>query len=404
MKPKQHPDLLSSLRAMDDHWGQTEPNPAFEQRLLLRLQPAPRKNKTKNSIFPWFRQYSRSLAFVFAAAVVFLLSVSDHAPTARSGIIIPQIPDAAVEPVETPPEERLEPANPHFDDGPQVPRINPMDPSDPRRLDGRPDNGPVFPAQPDSEWEPESTYSEPNIWRPAPYRLMPKSTWREGADILQFSSPGQTTSMESQTRTPSHFGMSGGTGSTRSKSPVTSSAPCYSKEALMERATSACEESGMTLSDIVYINPCKGGLYQYAEHECTEIVPDEDPCKTGTVSDGDQCTDPGELKMIAYTACKMAMLDMVEFTYTSDDCGWKTRKATYTCCPYQPEPPAPPPVQPVCQGEIIGDGVKCLDVTTIKEKALAHCQALGQMLTDVYPAMNCPNGDSSLVKITCCNQ
>lgn len=400
MSSKQRADLLSSLRVMDEHWGHVEPNPAFEQRLLLRLQPAAKKKNISFSIFAWFRQYGRPVVIIAAAVVVLFLSVADNMPTARSGLIVPRVPDAAVEPVEIPLDERFEPATPHDDEKRPEPQHVPVDPSDPRRLELPPENPRVFPAQPDSEWDEEKSFVAPKNWTPAPYRLTPKSTSRESSDIMHYWSPRQTNPSEMQSRIPNGPGNLGGGGSSRPRSqPVTSNAPCYTKEALKKRAAAMCEESGMTLSDIIYINPCKNGLFQVADHECAEIPPEEDPCTTGTVDDGNQCVDPSQLKMLAMTACKMAMMDFVDFNYTSGDCGWKTRQATYTCCPFPPPEPSPPMV---CQGEVIGDGKTCMDPGKMKEEAYYLCQGLGQMLMDIVPAMDCPNGLSTVAKISCC--
>lgn len=405
MSAKKRPDLLSSLHVMDEHWGQVEPNPAFEQRLLLRLQSVSKKNRTHFSLLAWSRQYGRPLVIVFAAAVVLFLSMSDAVPTVRSSLIVPNVPDAAVEPEETPFDERLEPANPHEENNPQNPSNIPMDPTDPPRFDLPLENPRVFPVNPDSEWEQEQTFVQPKDWSLVLRRSAPKSTSREFSDVMHYWTPGQTIPSEMQSRSPNNPGQWGGGGSSRPKPQTTTSpALCYTKETLKKRAAATCEDSGLVLSDIMYINPCKNGLYQYAEHECTEIVPDEESCKTGTVSDGDQCVDPGQLKMLAYTACKMAILDMVEFTYATDDCGWKTRKATYTCCPFPP--PEPPPASPplVCQNETIGDGVTCMDPGKLKEDAYSLCQGLGQMLMDISPLMDCPNGLSTWAKISCCKQ
>jgi hypothetical protein len=405
MSPKPRQDLISHLRAMDEHWGQVTPDPAFEQRLLLNLQPIAKKKSEYFWIFTWFRRYARPLVLVAAAAVVLILSVSDNVPNVRSGLIVPQAPDAAVEPVETPRDERFEPANPHFDQEPQDPRNAPVDPSDPRRNDLRRPDESVLPVHPDQEGDQEQTLVEPKFWNFAPDYKRPKSTSRESSDFMHFWAPGQTMPSEMQSRSPNNPGQWGnGNSSSRPKPQTTTSmAPCYTQETLKKRAAATCEQGGLVLSDIVYINPCKDGLFQHAEHECAESAPEEDSCTTGTVSDGDQCVDPGQLKNLAYTACKMAMMDLVDFTYSSGDCGWKTRNATYTCCPVPtPDPPPSPPPVMVCQSETIGDGVTCMDPGKIKEDAYYYCQNLGLNLAEIWPAPNCADGQSSLAKITCC--
>lgn len=402
MTRKQRSNLLSSLRAMDEHWSRVEPDPAFEQRLLAQLQSGAKKKRAYSPLFPRLRQAGRPLILLAAATVVLIFSVTDHVPNARSGLILPQVPDAAVEPVESPAEERNEPANPHFDNNPQKPRWSPDDPPDPHRLDERREQRPVFPAQPDTEWEQEPIWFPPRVRIPLPHRSMPKFNAQEHSESLLHWAPGQTMSIDPQSRNSLNSAMRGGGSSSQAKHPpVASAAECFPMETFKKRAAADCEENGLTLLNIMYINPCKDGLYQHAEHECAEIPPDEDPCTTGTVSDGDQCVDPGQLKMLAMTACKMAMMDFVDFTYASGDCGWKTRKATYTCCPY---PPSPPPAPMVCQGEVIGDGTTCMDSAAMKDEAFYHCQNLGLTLVDIYPSNDCPDGQSTSAKVACCKQ
>lgn len=398
MTQKQRSDLLSSLRALDDHWGQVEPDPAFEQRLLSRLQPGAKKSRNDFAIFAQIRSRGRPLLLLAAAIVVLILSLSDTQPTARSGVMVPPAPDAAVEPaIETPEEERMEPARPHLHERPQNPRFVPADPPDPHRQNEPRNEQPVFPEQPAIEWE--QIYIPPKFRGLIPHRTLPKSQLQEHSEFLPHWSAGQTIPLDTHSRSSNMSSMQGGGGSSRPKPPPeTSVAECFSKETFKQRAADDCEQSGLTLSNIVYVNPCKGGLYQHAEHECTEIAPEEDGCITGTVTDGDQCVDPGQLKMLAWTACKMAIMDLVDFTYASGDCGWKARKGTYTCCPFQPPPPSPA----VCQGETIGDGVTCMDPGAMKDEAFYHCQGLGQVLGDIYPAMDCPDGQASMAKITCC--
>ncbi|HMY18605.1 MAG TPA: hypothetical protein PKA58_19900 [Polyangium sp.] len=402
MTRKQRSDLLSSLRAMDEHWGHAEPDPAFEQRLLARLHSTAKKNRASFPLFSRLRQTGRPLMLLAAAAAVLILSVTDDVPKARSGLIFPQAPDAAVEPVESPADERDEPANPHFDNKPENPRLGPDDPRDPLRLEEQKNRQPVFPAQPDSDSEYEPTWPVPRMRVPLPHHSPLKSNTQVHSNSFLHWSPGQMMSTDTQSRNSLNSTMRGGGGSSQTKHPpVTSTAECLPKETLKKRAAADCEENGLTLLNILYLNPCKDDLYQHAEHECTDIPPDEDPCTTGTVSDGDQCVDPGQLKMLAYTACKMAMMDLVDLTYVSGDCGWKTRQATYTCCPYPPSPPVPPML---CQGEIIGDGTTCMDPAAMKDEAFYHCQNLGQTLVDITPAGDCADGQSTYAKIACCKQ
>lgn len=400
MTRKQRSDLLSSLRAMDEHWGHAEPDPAFEQRLLSQLHSTAKKNRATFPLFSRLRQTGRPLMILAAAAVVLILSVTDNVPKARSGLILPQAPDAAVEPVESPADERDEPANPHFDNHPENPRFGPDDPRDPLRLEEQRNRRPVFPAQPDSDSEYEQTWPVPRLRVPLPHHSQLKSRTQDHSDSLLHWSPGQMMSTDAQSRNSLNSTTRGGGGSSQTKHPpVASTTECLPKDTLKKRAAADCEENGLTLLNIIYLNPCKDGLFQHAEHECTD-TPDADPCTSGTVSDGDQCVDPGQLKILAYTACKMAMMDLVDFTYASGDCGWTTRKASYTCCPIPPSPPSPM----VCQSETIGDGTTCMDAAAMKDEAFYHCQNLGQMLVDLYTAADCPDGQSTMAKITCCKQ
>lgn len=385
---------------MDEHWDHAEPDPAFEQRLLSRLHSTAKKNRATFPLLSRLRQTGRPLMLLAAAAVVLILSVTDNVPKARSGLILPQAPDAAAEPVELPADERDEPANPHFDNHPENPRLGPDDPRDPLRLDEQKNRGPVFPAQPDSESEYEQTWPVPRLRVPLPHHSQLKSNAKDHSDSLLHWSPGQMMSTDAQSRNALNSTTRGGGSSAEVKHPPVASAECFPKETLEQRAAADCEENGLTLLNIMYINPCKGGLYQQAKHECTDLPPDDDACKTGTVSDGDQCVDPGQLKMLAFTACKMAMMDLVDLSFVPDDCGGNARKASYTCCPIPPSPPSPM----VCQGETIGDGTTCMDPAAMKDEAFYHCQNLGQMLVDLYPAADCPDGQSTIAKITCCKQ
>ena len=159
-----------------------------------------------------------------------------------------------------------------------------------------------------------------------------------------------------------------------------------------------CDEIGMILSNIEYLFPCGDGLFRDEEHECAEGPADEETCTTDTITHGGACMEPELLKMVAHEKCKSAVKDLVDLTYFTEGCGWKVRKATYTCCPFVSEPP------PVCQIVGMGDGVTCMDLGSLKQEASVLCNKLGQTLTDIQHVTNgsCPDYHAVKAEITCC--
>jgi hypothetical protein len=228
----------------------------------------------------------------------------------------------------------------------------------------------------------------------------------DNTDGLVFWSPTQALPGESRApATGASGGVRGGdTSAPKPPGPVEPPAPqasCATPETWKERAELDCEDNGLVLAEITYLDPCGGGLFRSADHECAEPDPEIDVCTTGTVGDGATCQDPSPLKDLANQTCQLAGHQMVEFTYTTGDCGWMTRQATFTCCPPISDPP-PPPSPPVCQSGALGDGVTCVSSVILNDEAYAACNELGLYVADVKVEGDCPADQGSKVGFSCC--
>ncbi|HVK67659.1 MAG TPA: hypothetical protein VM694_24405, partial [Polyangium sp.] len=351
---------------------------------------------------------------VTTCAVVLFLSLDDDTPPARSGLVSPKQTEFAADPDAAPAADRAPETNPRV----LGPRRAPV-PS-------APDSRPVAPSPSWRALDPSSPFDADPERRPLERHwrgprhdvpLGPRSRMHspdgvedvDGSEELMFWSPTQALPGESRAPATGAIGGVRGTSTPKPPGPVVDppgpQASCATPETWKERAELDCDENGLVLAEITYLDACGDGLFRSAEHECAEPDPEVDVCTTDTVGDGVTCQDPSMLKDIASQVCQIAGQQMVDFQYTTGDCGWRTRQASYTCCPpiVDPPPPSQPPPPPlVCQSGALGDGVTCLDKGLLKDKAYAACNALGLSLADLQTAGDCPADQASKVGFSCC--
>ncbi|MDI3290810.1 hypothetical protein [Polyangium sp. 15x6] len=402
-------DLLARLRAADELYAQAAPDPALAARLGARLRGLAAE-PPRASWIPSFRGLGRPLALVMVCAAVLFLSLDDDMPRARTGLVLPKQTEFAADPDAAPASERAPETNPRSFDPPRPPEPRAPD-SPPPALSPSwraPDTS--FPFESAPERPSDRALRSPKNQAPSGprSRLMTPGGTGDADDEggLVFWSPRQTFPGES--RAPVH-GATGGvsgpnTSTPKSPDPVDPPPPetssCATPETWKQCAELDCDENGLVLAEITYLDPCGDGLFRSAEYECMEPDPEPDVCMTDTVGDGVTCQDPALLKDMAFQACQLAGQQMVDFQYTTGDCGWMTRQASYTCCPPIVDPPPPPP--PVCQSGSLGDGVTCIDGSILKEKAYAACSELGLNLADLQASGDCPVGQATKVGFTCC--
>ncbi|TKC92097.1 hypothetical protein [Polyangium fumosum] len=410
-------DLLARLRAADELYAEVAPDPKLEARLGARLRGLagkPPRVAWSSSL----RGLGRPLALVLTCAAVLFLSLDDDTPPVRSGLVAPNQTEFAADPDAAPaadhaPETNPRVVGPRRAPAPSAPDARPVAPSPSWRVqdpsspsDADPERGPLeHPRRgprPDVPPGPRSRMHTPGEAGDA-----------DDAEGFVFWSPTQALSGES--RAPMYGATGGARGSTTSTpkppgpvvEPPGPLASCATPETWKGRAELDCDENGLVLAEITYLDPCGDGLFRSAEHECAEPDPEVDVCTTDTVGDGATCQDPSLLKDMASQACQLAGQQMVDFQYTTGDCGGMTRQASYTCCPpiVDPPPPEPPPSEPpplVCQSGALGDGVTCLDNGLLKDMAYAACKELGLSLADLQIAGDCPAGQASKVGFSCC--
>ncbi len=401
-------DLLSRLRMVDELYAKAEPEPALEVRLRARLRglvekPAPVSFST--SLWgSW-----RPIAIAIAATSVFFLSMQDDdMPRARSGLVLPKAIESTAETIEAPIGERVEETNPRLGEPQSVPLPSAPDPRSPAPPHSWLAPDPSSPFTSDPERKTLHGARGPMMDAPSLSRMNTPSGSADESEGLLYWSPSQDLPRETRAST---FGGAGGPRSTNAGSPKPTApseppapqASCATPETWKGRAVLDCEESGLVLAEIVCLDPCGEGLFQSAEYDCAEPDSEGDTCMTDTLGDGVTCNDPGVLKDLANETCKLSGLEMVDFTYTTDDCGWMTRQASFTCCPVVPVPEPPlPPAAPVCKPGALGDGVTCVDNATLEQNAVAACGESGLVLSEIQVSGDCPAGQGSTVGFTCC--
>ncbi|MDC0744572.1 hypothetical protein [Polyangium mundeleinium] len=402
-------DLLARLRAAEELYAEVTPDPTLEARLGARLRSLgakPPRVVGSTSL----RGLARPLALVTTCALVLFLSLDDDTPHARSGLVSPKQTEFAADPDVAPAADRAPETNPRVLGPPRAP------------VPSAPDARPHAPSPSWRALDPSSPFDADPERRPieldgrGPRRDVPSGPRSrmhspggsgdvDGSEGLVFWSPTQALAGESGAPATGSLGGARGATTNMPKPPVDPAGPqasCATPETWKERAELDCDENGLILAEITYLDACGDGLFRSAEHECAEPDPEVDVCTIDTVGDGVTCQDPSKLKDIASQVCQIAGQQMVDFQYTTGDCGWMTRQASYTCCPPIVDPPPPPPPPLVCQSGALGDGVTCLDKGLLKDKAYAACNALGLSLADLQTAGDCPADQASKVGFSCC--
>jgi len=422
MATRDREDILPHLRALDEQLARVAPRRDLEARLRARLrvetgesgEAAPGRHGLRDGL--WGMRLPIAAALV--AAAVIALGVGDGGERFAERPAVVTSPEAPAAPIasESPAHEASpqdpRPARPseHVAPAPIAPAPAPRPSAAPAEAsplaqDAAPDEAaPAAPARPEvspirseqlqkiGERAARAPGEAPSAMGPSGYRVAPSSTAAappgpgvRGPGGAARTSDGEPAGEESAAPPP----------------PEAVDAECTSAEALKDEALAACEAKGLALAEVDLLDACGDGKFERVEYQCAEEAPAA--CFDGSVGDGVTCQDPGLLKQQAGEACENAGLQLVDFIYSDDGCGWQTLKAAYTCCPAGPPDPGPGPGQPDCVVSTVGAGATCRGLDVLKAEAVAVCEQSGRVLGDIYPAGGCPDGQASKAEISCCS-
>ncbi|XYH95309.1 hypothetical protein ACMHYB_47115 [Sorangium sp. So ce1128] len=136
-----------------------------------------------------------------------------------------------------------------------------------------------------------------------------------------------------------------------------------------------------------------------------------DDCTSGMLGDGVTCQDPNALIEQGIPICEEIGLVLRDIQFDKADyavCDGKVLQASYLCCPAweappeEPEEPPPPPEPPCETTGVVGDGTTCGDPNTLKNEALASCQALGLPLSHFDASIAPCAGGTLKATYACC--
>src|SRR5262249_49931101 len=144
---------------------------------------------------------------------------------------------------------------------------------------------------------------------------------------------------------------------------------------------------------------CPDGEALTADFGCCTPPPPPPPdptCTGNVVGDGVTCVDPASLKLAASDACAAAGAVLTEY---GDDNGGAGRAQSSIAedvrCAAQPAS--------TCTGNVVGDGMTCVDPASLKQAASDACAAAGLVLTDFFDDNGGVCGaEASIAKYLCC--
>ncbi len=174
---------------------------------------------------------------------------------------------------------------------------------------------------------------------------------------------------------------------------------CVDATTLKLQAIDACtNQAAATLSSLSLSNDCADGGSTIAFIECcTEIAPPVDnSCIAQAIGDGTACIDATTIKESAIDACTAEGAVLTDLSLANDCADGGSTMAKLVCCL-----PAPPSGGD-CKVLAVGDGASCEDPIVLKQASLDLCTQAGLVFADFALDGDCPNGQSTTAKATCC--
>jgi hypothetical protein len=177
---------------------------------------------------------------------------------------------------------------------------------------------------------------------------------------------------------------------------------CQDMSSFKVQAADACKQAGLSLTALKFLqNGCSVNEASEAAYSCCPTPPPPPPppdqCTYGELGDGLVCIDPTTLQQQAEDACLVTGLPLSYVKAFQDCAGGGSTKAFYGCCP----PAPPPPPDPCTYGEL-GDGLVCIDPTTLQQQAEDACLVTGLPLSYVKAFQDCAGGGSTKAYYGCC--
>lgn len=394
--------LLVHLREMDEHYARLEPTRGAESRLIARME---RRGSPQRSLIglAWKTSW-RPIVFIGACAAVLALSLHDDVPVALRGHfrpLHPSVPAASTD-VRIPTPKVPRKTNPTFHDA--VAPTLPTSPTNERPINELPFPTylPEVPAQSEDSFTPPPTDGKRRIQ--SPFRLGPfdKPTTTSFDHLLSdvYLSAAPESQSESAPRSwgPASRAAKNPTATQQDPTESNASVACQSAESFKKSADFDCSEKGFALAELTLLEPCGNGQFRGETHECAET--ELDACYTDTIGDGTTCFDPGQIKTLAYETCLAAGQQLTDLVYDMNDCGGKTKMATFTCC--TPAPQQPPSDLPSCYEMTPADASTCKDYGALKQDGSDLCALKSAYLFDMKFEGNCPDGQDSIAVVVCC--
>jgi hypothetical protein len=185
---------------------------------------------------------------------------------------------------------------------------------------------------------------------------------------------------------------------------------CKPAEVWKQYASDACHAKSARLARIDYADECAKGSYRWTKYECCDASKPPPPpppppvCKTDVLGGATSCKPDALWKEYAFNHCVDQKLSFSTMGL-GPSCGKdQSTSVKVTCCAPPAPPPPPPPPPPSCDWRLQGGETSCKDPATWKQYSWEACNADGLKLGELsFPDAKCgPNGETSVVKFSCC--
>ncbi|XYH95310.1 hypothetical protein ACMHYB_47120 [Sorangium sp. So ce1128] len=395
-------DLVSQLRALDEQLASVPPRPHLEARLRARLRAA-EAAPVAPALRDVVRGLRRPLAAGLLAAAALALGLDDGARSAIEhwGVAARRLA-ALAEPVAGEPRADSGPAEP----GPARPRVSPppapVAPApaprrrallpEARRAAEEPPPADVTSSPPPAPTSPPDPSRTPVPLERGPDLLLPRGD-PGGLRLPGAREPSVYSAPRTEERGPGAAGRAGDDEAGRTGGEEVARADDEEAESTPPEASVPPEEEAACSTDLLF-----------------DGVTCPDDCTSGTLGDGVTCQDPNALIEQGIPICEEIGLVLRDIQFDKADyavCDGKVLQAKYLCCPaweaLPEEPKAPPPPEPPCETTgVVGDGTTCEDPNTLKNEALASCQALGLPLSHFDASIAPCAGGTLKATYACC--
>jgi hypothetical protein len=394
-------DLLHPLREVEEHYVRQVPVHGAEMRLLTRFDA--KASKLPRTFGLSWNNTKRPLLVLVACAMILAISVHDEmrrVSRIRFRPVFHNLPATSTNPLRPrPPIPQQQ--RPRFHDS-----MTPMNPSTPER------SNTIEPSVRNSDMpspqinESDSSWplQEPRAYVPE-FRRWSSSEKPRRTELLETPSSDWFWPGARATKAENSLPVGGGSSRSTTSPNNDEATPkphqatvCQSPDVLKSAAYLDCSDQGLTLSEIVLLEPCGEDLYRSEKHECTEVENEPDGCTTDTLGDGKTCVDPISLKTAAFETCNAAGQQLADVVFDFGDCGGMATFVKYTCCT-----PDLPPNPPACHESVPKNAPSvCRDIGLMKQEAWELCSAEGNNLVDYKTWGDCPPGQASELVAICC--